>query len=285
MYSHEYMHLLEYLKWEVFLLLAAGFLLLLRRWRLALLFPVCASLIFFSKIFGINTAIPGATDLSVVSYSLRSKNPQQLTDLKRVIESEKPDVALFQEVHLTPEIEHEVVQYGYRICAFSGKAGIILSKEGFDECEILGNVLSANIKKYKDIQIFNIHAPKFFVDSHDYNDFFRDVINTAERSNGPVVIGGDFNSLVTSTWRKKLRALGYSSSIDEYGDGFKATFPAYGRRLGWLPPFLAIDDIYVKGQGIVTSKVLYGRSGSDHFAIISHLKNIKQGIGGIGAEE
>ncbi|AOS97218.1 hypothetical protein AUP74_01787 [Microbulbifer aggregans] len=272
MLNPEFLHLVDYFKWEIIFLVVASLSILLRKWRLAFVGIACIGAVFVGKTFGVNTTKPDIDDVSIVSFSVRSGNNQAISDIGRVLEL-APDVILFQEVILNRALENVISEAGYSICSFHSKASLIAAKRQITNCELHGNVIEVEVEGYSNTKFFNIHAPKFFVDLETYNDFFEAVIEIANTEDPNVVIGGDFNSLVTGTWRKKLKKIGFVASIDELAAGFKTTFPASGRRLGVLPPLLAIDDIYVKGLTVVQSKVIYNNSGSDHFPIVAYIEN------------
>lgn len=215
------------------------------------------------------------TDISVVSVSVRSSNPQVGMLLAEMLKGGY-DIVAVQELQDQKLMLDVLKNYPGYFCYYQpGKSTVVLSRFPAVESIHLKNVQRVTLQIDPDntLQVYNLHAPKYSSNLALYNKFFAGVFQSIENNQqGKIVIAGDFNSTQNNYWRGKLPSLNFSSALHDAGSGWLATFPTKYRSYGFLFPFVSIDDIYVKNMKLISGDVLGKYYGSDHHPVHAMLR-------------
>ena len=93
------------------------------------------------------------------------------------------------------------------------------------------------------------------------------VLMTGLSGQGPVIVGGDFNSTYDNRQYRSLATHGFHDAVDQSGAGFVPTFPANH----WYPPLIEIDHVLARGA-LAHSVHSVRVPGSDHRGLVVGLR-------------
>ena len=208
--------------------------------------------------------------LSVNAY----KHNRAPGELKKLIKGAEASVVLI--IELTDELEDEIhdalsdykhrleteVREGFRIC--------LLSKEPLDSAEITEHgpghtplLQARTIIKGQTFQIYSAHpkpalSGKWFDERQDY---FDDVLKCIKRSDYPVLMMGDFNSV---PWEGHFQAFIKEAALKStlHGYGYQVTWPAFLKIFG-----IPMDHILISKPVAYRDLCVGPYVGSDHYPI------------------
>ncbi|MDF1762117.1 MAG: endonuclease/exonuclease/phosphatase family protein, partial [Oleibacter sp.] len=93
----------------------------------------------------------------------------------------------------------------------------------------------------------------------------------------PTIVAGDFNSTPFNTVHFLMRQeMAYAKPNGFMNQTF--TFPAEGRRIGFLGPLIRIDHIFYRNMALETAEVLDDSYGSDHYPVKAEFRLPRQEI-------
>lgn len=210
--------------------------------------------------FSYHTNDEAKNSLSIMSYNVRAfkqpvygdSNLTVITEIKKIVDSLKPDILLLQESAYKEGSkikDYPYVFLGYRkdvqktLLTIYSKYPII-NKGFIDFSNTYNNAIYADIKIKQDtVRIYNTHLQSFFISpyiiAHKYNDYgylsnlnstisrqieqAKLVKNHALKSTNKVIICGDFNATPYSQPYRILKK-GLNDSYVSKGNGFGATY-------------------------------------------------------------
>ena len=255
-----------------------------RRW-----WALFAALVVFSGVAATQAAlyIPGATHvadgprLTMLQANLRvgSADPQRFVALVR---SENVDVATTEELTIREQTRlidaglSQLLPYHYTAPARDGADGLgIWSRYPLSETVTypgftLGVVSATIALPGQAVTLFAVHLlPPYPYPSRTWVHevaSMKGLLDTADLSGRPVLVGGDFNSTIDNAQFRHLLVGGYGDAAEEVGAGYLATYPANQ----WFPPLIAIDHVLtanVPAVGLASVEV----PGSDHRGLVARL--------------
>jgi endonuclease/exonuclease/phosphatase (EEP) superfamily protein YafD len=121
----------------------------------------------------------------------------------------------------------------------------------------------------KTLRIIGLHGPRPIGRSQDsYPGFWRQVIPSLTKRQGPLVVVGDFNATEHSRVYAQLTAARLRSAHDDRGRGYATTWP---NGQNWLPP-IRIDQVFLSPE-VECERIVEGRGrGSDHKPLVVDLR-------------
>lgn len=213
-----------------------------------------------------------AASLKVMSYSVMGRN-KDYEAIAEVIKSEKPELLFLQEI-TAENLQHELtgMYKDDELYFIEGRGGVVsrfpLELVGFGSSFVKIRVHTPS----GILTVWNVHTSKALKDYLPQKRQIDALLEDIAKTNGPVIVAGDFNATEQSDTCLKLREqLGNAHEQAGWGLGF--TFPTPARRIGKIMPFIRIDHIFFSHHFQASeAKVLKDAGGSDHRPITATLK-------------
>ncbi len=208
--------------------------------------------------------------LSFNSYGLKS-DPREVAELVAAV---MPTIAILQEVRepdaILASLNRMAVGAKFNMAA-SGQS-IVFSQSPVDPQLKLGNTQHVTVRlPGGSVHIWNVHLPKMLADRSMQDRAVTRLLAAMEQFSGPSIVAGDFNTTQLNDTYKKLRQ-SLRNAHEEAGFGFGFSFPAPGRRMGTLMPFVRIDHIFYSEELQASAAwTLQDYAGSDHFPVAARL--------------
>lgn len=266
--------------WVLVLPLMSGLLALLMggKARIASFWAVPAFVICAQPFLGLfslsNTAHSVERDeivvLSFNSYGLRS-DPKEVAEL---IAAAMPMIAVLQEVRepnaILDSLNRLAGDAKFNMAA-SGQS-IVFSQSPVEPQPKIGNTQHVIVRLPSEfVHIWNVHLPKILAEESVQDRAVTRLLAAVEQFSGASIIAGDFNTTQLNDTYKKLRQ-SLHNAHEEAGFGFGFSFPAPGRRMGLLMPFVRIDHIFYSQELQASAAwTLRDYAGSDHFPVAARL--------------
>ena len=122
----------------------------------------------------------------------------------------------------------------------------------------------------RQLTLWNLHAPKSYAKPIDNSAYYVGLLD-AIRAQKPDLVVGDFNA---TPWNYGFRLIAgeMAEAHDAAGFGPGNSFPAAGRRIGFLGAFSRVDHIFVKpGHRITGAFTGKASRGSDHHPVVADI--------------
>jgi endonuclease/exonuclease/phosphatase (EEP) superfamily protein YafD len=229
-------------------------------------------------------AVDGAYEISVLTFNVHKRNPDD-EGVVEVILSEDADIVALQE--LTPQVSAELLSslsgsYPYNTLQggqiMQGQALLskypILSSSPLPHYRFLETRIEGPMGE---MSLFNIHSPTLFPlgwreDWEEQRAFVLELVRRIRSTPGLLLVVGDFNTTPQSENYALLRGLLEDAFIGG-GSGFGLTYPASGiLGMRFPPPLVRIDYIFCSSHfSPIEVRVVRENGGSDHLPVMARL--------------
>jgi endonuclease/exonuclease/phosphatase (EEP) superfamily protein YafD len=261
--------------------LAAGVLLVCRRWKRALVVMTCATILLSVDLHRAMVGQPAfaqgtGNDIRLFSMNLLRPNRQVDTVFAQII-AEKPDIICFQEFSRFHQerLDLGLLQSHPNRLAFPAYdyRGLAIYSRWPLELELAPVVGSAHerfmVVRVRrpggTIRLVNLHpaspaGPSRIAENRAQVQW---VIDRFAALPEPTILAGDFNSTLNSQQASELRRAGFAAAAEQAGQLFWRTWSPHS----WLPPIVGIDHVFSTDDFTATSVRAMGPAGSDHRGI------------------
>lgn len=207
--------------------------------------------------------------IKVLTYSVMGRNTNYGPILD-TIKIEDPDIVFLQEVIFPNQIKTEWLNNNYLFRSERIESGlIILSKYEIISQEYFQNALKTTVSiDGKIVDLFNIHSIRSIFNYERYKKYTDSLLINFINASEIAIVAGDFNMVPHNEFYKKMTE--YYKDTCTHLCGY--TFPASGRKIGLIAPFIRIDYIFSRGTTCAYgSKVLTQNTSSDHYPVVSNV--------------
>ena len=205
----------------------------------------------------------GRADTAAVSRMVRTQG----VDVVAVSELTRTAAARLRDTDLDDLLPHAMTtEHG------SSRSTLLLSRlplHSLPASSSPGPLLRSQVGRIpdaSDVIVCAVHPPTPVQGVHAWRSAQAEMADWAARTNGPIVVAGDFNASVDHPGMRQLLATGLRDAHEVAGVGRPVTWPN-GRN---VPPFVQIDHVLVRGLDVRSAKDVRV-PGSDHDAVVVRL--------------
>lgn len=217
---------------------------------------------------------------SFISFSKMSHN-KNYSEIAKVIDCNKYDVIQVQEIldldnflaanptvadtcNISVNKKHkQLVTFSAFPVSSYEENGLFLTR-----VEVAGDLI---------VSLLNVHAIKAITSSADrQTGAVTRYIKLSENIDGPLIVAGDFNATPFNASVLQMKKHFNHAQVENHFTNRYSTWPAEGRRLGTLGPWIQIDYIFYQGLKSENTFVHNSSYGSDHYPIETSFKIYKE---------
>lgn len=210
------------------------------------------------------------TELRIASFSKmgRNRNAQNLDSFLQEMSNKKVQIVALQEI--TEQELSTIDRRAMHVHMNSPLATAIYSTWPMEEISVKRKWFQ--VVRTNGYVVVNVHMPKFSRGVSRYEEKYDALLEfLTQLEDEKVILLGDLNITKYDQYYQSLLRLGFIDTYNKSGHGSGYTFPAEGRRIGFLGAFLRIDYILVRNIKPVFHSRLDHSYGSDHYPIITGL--------------